>query len=143
MVNEGPGTWSAYEVVAHMTYLEGHDWIQRVEHVLEFGESRPLPAVDPNGFKGGDVTKSLGVLLMEFTARRGASLQGLAALPITSVELERLGVHPALGKVSLSQLLSAWVVHDLNHLAQIARVLAKQYGEAVGPWGEYFTVLKR
>lgn len=139
---EGPGRWSPREVAAHVADLEEDAWITRARLILEHGAGRALPGVDRERFRGryGDVP--IGDVLSAFERARAANLDALAELQANEGVLEVVGWHAAQGEVRLSELLSAWVVHDLTHLAQIARALAVQYRELVGPWTEYLSVLR-
>lgn len=141
--NEGPETWSATQVVAHLADLEETDWMTRTRIILEEGEGRPFPPIDRVAFEAKLGGKSLNELLSAFADRRAANLRTLDSLGITPDDLDRTGTHPTFGSVTLAQLLAAWAVHDLTHLAQIVRVLAKRYDAAVGPWKEFLGVLRR
>ena len=138
---EGEGTYSPLDVVAHLTDNEEVDWMPRLELVLEHGESRPFTPFDREGFRRRFDGWPLERLLARFAATRRANLARLEALALRATDLDRTGMHPALGRVTVRQLLAGWVVHDLTHVAQIARVLAKRYRDAVGPWREYLGVL--
>jgi hypothetical protein len=140
--NEGAGTWSAFDVVGHLNHGERTDWMPRAKMILEFGESRGFEPFDRWGQERESSGKSLGQLLDEFARLRAEGLAELRAMNLQKEDLERRGLHPALGNVTLSQLLATWAVHDLTHLHQISRVMAHQYDVAVGPWHEYLGVLK-
>ncbi len=141
--NEGPDTWSAFDVVGHLIHAEETDWVPRARIILEEGEARPFEPFDRfaqlDRFKGW----TLGQLLDRFAELRQASLETVRGWSLTGAQLDILGRHPAFGPVTLRQLLATWAVHDLNHLAQIARVMAKRYGDEVGPWRAYLSVLSR
>jgi hypothetical protein len=139
--NEGGNTWNALEVVGHLIHGERTDWLTRANRILESGESKPFDAFDRLGHRKESAGKSLGQLLDEFARVRAKSLQELQALNLQPKDLERRGMHPALGPCTLAQLLATWAVHDLTHLHQISRILAHQYVEAVGPWSAYLGVL--
>jgi hypothetical protein len=139
--NEGPGTWSAYDVLGHLIHGEEADWIARANVILNHGESRPFDPFDRFAQFEKSKGKSLKELLNEFEALRKANLQSLEQMLITPDKLKLRGVHPSLGTVTLGQLLATWVAHDLDHIAQIARVMSKQYTEAVGPWKQYLSIL--
>ena len=141
--DEGPDTFSPLDVLAHLISGERSDWLARVRIVLELGESRPFEPFDRRGFLEEARSWSLEALLGEFERLRAANLSALSALNLTPADLRRKGLHPGLGPVTLEQLLAAWVVHDLGHLAQAARVMAKCYRIDVGPWGDYLPVLTR
>jgi uncharacterized damage-inducible protein DinB len=140
--NEGGQTWSAYEVVGHLVHAEETDWIPRVEAFLADKEEKTLPLFDRFIPLRQGQDKALSHLLEQFRILRGGNLSYLHAKWLTSQDLSKKGIHPVFGEVILSQLLSTWVVHDLNHLAQITRVMASQYKEAVGPWVAYLRVLR-
>lgn len=140
--NEGGKTWSAFEVVGHLIHAERADWIPRVKMVLEFGETRPFAAFDRWGHEREARGKSLGQLLDEFARVRAENLSELRGLGLRPEDLEKKGLHPAFGAVTLSELLATWAAHDLTHLHQISRVMAHQYREAVGPWSVYLGVLQ-
>lgn len=139
--NEGPGTWSPYDVVGHLLHGERANWIPRVEHLLAHGAAQPFPPFDREAMFEASQGQSLADLLDEFAAARTASLARLDALALAAADLERRGRHPQFGEVTLGQLLATWVVHDLTHLSQIVRVLAHQHADAVGPWRAYLSVL--
>lgn len=138
---EGDGTWSPLEVVAHLTHNEETDWLPRLEIVLQHGEAQPFEPYEREGFRTRFPDWPLERLLPRFSATRRENLDKLRDLNLRPVDMNRTGMHPALGRVTVRQLLAGWVVHDLTHLAQISRVLAKRYGDAVGPWREYMGVL--
>lgn len=140
--DEGPDTWSPYDVVGHLVHGEKADWIDRTRIVLEHGESRTFEPFDRFAMQREPRDRPLADLLDDFTRLRAENLQTLLGFDLRSEHLELRGSHPGLGVVTLGQLLSAWVVHDLGHLAQISRVMAKRYTEAVGPWREYLPVLE-
>jgi len=141
--NEGEGTWSAYEVLAHMVDLESQDWVVRIKWIIEHKDSEPFKAVDRERFKQETPPPSVAELLTRFEERRLENIEELERANITHEMMELPGMHPALGAVTLGQLIATWMVHDLAHIAQIVRVLAKQYTDAVGPWKEYLGVLNR
>jgi hypothetical protein len=138
---EGEGTWSPFDIVGHLIHGERTDWMPRVRMILEFGDSRPFEPFDRRGPEHESQGKSLGQLLDEFARLRSANLGDLRARNLQPEDMERRGRHPALGAVTLSQLLATWAGHDLTHLHQISRVMAHQYREAVGPWSAYLGVL--
>jgi uncharacterized damage-inducible protein DinB len=141
--NEGPDTWSPYDVVGHLIHGERTDWIPRLELLLAHGTSRAFTPFDRFAQFRDSQGKSLGQLLDAFAELRASNLARLASLRLTREDLHRPGLHPELGPVTLGQLLATWVVHDLNHLGQIARVMARQYAPEVGPWIEYLPILTR
>jgi hypothetical protein len=129
-------------VVGHLIHGERTDWIPRVRHLLAHGEAVPFPTFDRFAQVEASRGKTLSALLDEFRVVRAESLAALAALRLTPADLARTGRHPAFGVVTLGQHLSTWVVHDLDHMAQIARVTARQYADAVGPWQEYLRIVR-
>jgi hypothetical protein len=139
---EGEGTWSPYDVVGHLIHGERTDWIPRVEHILQHGESVPFPPFDRFAMFEASRGRTLAELLGTFAELRAASLDRLRSL-VSPADLGRRGKHPELGSVTLGQHLSTWVAHDLNHIGQIARVMARRYTTAVGPWREYLPLLGR
>jgi|SRR5690349_1817237 len=143
MMNEGPDTWSPYDVVGHLIHAEEADWIPRAKMILEHGETRTFTPFNREGMFEKSQGKSMGELLETFARLRTETLGQLDDLNLTPELLEKRGRHPEFGSVTLSQLLATWVVHDLGHIGQIARVMSKQYGDAVGPWKAYLPVLTR
>ena len=141
--NEGPDTFSPFDVLGHLIHGERTDWIPRAKIILEHGPSRPFTPFDRFAFRQVSQGKSLADLLDTFESLRAENLAALTALRLDPDQLARVGTHPELGSVTLKELLATWTVHDLAHLAQIARVMAKQYGPEVGPWVEYLPILSR
>jgi len=141
--NEGPETWSPYDIIGHLIHAEETDWIPRVKMILEHGESRAFEPFDRFAMIEKSKGKTMAQLLELFRDMRSKSLAELDRMNVTDDSLSRRGKHPELGQVTLGQLLATWVVHDLGHIAQIARVMSKQYGEAVGPWQAYLPILTR
>jgi len=139
---EGLDTWSPHDVVGHLIHGERTDWMPRVEHLLTHGEVMPFPLFDRFAQFEASRGKSLVELLDTFHALRAESLRCLAALRLTAADLDRSGQHPEFGRVTLGQHLATWVVHDLDHLAQIARTMGRQYTDAVGPWRQYLRILR-
>ncbi|MHA4844865.1 DinB family protein [Flavitalea antarctica] len=140
--NEGADTWSAFDIVGHLIHGDRTDWLPRAELILSGSPERKFAPFDRFAQFEESKGKSLPQLLAEFKELRYVNIQKLIQLNISENDLSKTGIHPAFGEVTLSQLLSCWVVHDLNHLAQVSRVMAKQYKEEVGPWIEYLRVLK-
>jgi uncharacterized damage-inducible protein DinB len=138
---EGPDTWSPYIIVGHLVHGERTNWIPRARCILEQGEDRRFPPFDRFAQLHESRDKSLDDLLREFAELRAENLRTVAEWQLGDAQLALEGEHPAFGTVSLRQLLSTWVVHDLGHVAQVARVMAKQYREAVGPWRAYLPLL--
>ena len=139
---EGPGTWSAFDVVGHLIHGERTDWVPRVEHILNHGDAVPFPPFDREAMFEASKGKTIVELLDTFADLRTESLRRLQALNLTKEDLELPGRHPEFGQVLLGQHLATWVVHDLTHISQIVRVLARQYSDAVGPWRAYLSVLR-
>ncbi|MBA2303809.1 MAG: DinB family protein [Acidobacteria bacterium] len=138
---EGPGTWSPFDVVGHLIHGDRTDWIPRVEHILRHGDAVPFPAFDREAMFAASKGLSLGELLDTFGRSRTENLDRLAALGLTDADLARRGRHPELGVVTLDQHLATWVAHDLSHVGQMVRVMARQYSTAVGPWRAYLPIL--
>lgn len=141
--NYGDGTFSPYDVLGHLIHGERADWIPRARMILEHGEARAFEPFDRYAQFEESGGKPLAALLDEFEEARGTSLRRLDALNITPALLARRGRHPALGAVTLAELLATWVAHDLNHVAQISRCMAAQYADAVGPWRAYLGILNQ
>ncbi|HEX2249831.1 MAG TPA: DinB family protein [Gemmatimonadales bacterium] len=139
--NEGADTWSPFDIVGHLIHGERTDWIPRLELVLAHGASQAFTPFDRFAQFRESRGKTLAELLDTFAELRRANLSRLESLRLTQADLDRPGLHPELGTVTVSQLLATWVVHDLNHLCQIARVMGRQYSDAVGPWVEYLPML--
>jgi hypothetical protein len=138
---EGPETFSPFDVVGHLIDGEETDWIPRARIVLANGPDRRFEPYDRFRHRTRNAGRSLESLLAEFAQLRAANLELLRSWKLTDRELDLPGDHPSLGRVTLRQLLAAWVVHDLGHLAQVARVMAKQYRDEVGPWVPFLPVL--
>ena len=139
--NEGDGTFSAFDVIGHLIHGDRTDWIPRARIILEHGDTKPFEKFDRLAQVRESKGKSLPQLLDEFARIRGKKLDELRALNLKPQDFERRGQHPALGIVTLSQLLATWAAHDLTHLHQVSRVMAHQYREAVGPWTRYLGVM--
>jgi hypothetical protein len=140
-INEGGKTWSAFDVVGHLIHGEETDWIPRLRIILTSGESAPFPPFDRGAQFRKSEGKSLSALLDEFGKLRMENISVLKQIFAKGIDLDRRGMHPELGSVTIRELLATWVVHDLDHLAQIARTMAKRYGEDVGPWERYLGIL--
>jgi hypothetical protein len=138
---EGPETFSAFDVVGHLIDGEETDWMPRARIILARDPEPRFEVYDRFRHRSRNRGRSLGSLLEEFARLRAANLELLSSYRLTSEQLELRGVHPSFGPVTLRELLAAWVVHDLGHLAQVARVMAKQYRNAVGPWVPFMPVL--
>ncbi len=139
--DEGPGTWRPRDVVGHLIAGERTDWMSRVHHLLRHGDVVPFAPFDREAQFQWPV-RELGALLDEFAALRTQNVDALLALGLTAADLDRTGRHPAFGIVTLGQHLATWVAHDLTHVTQIARVMAKRYHDDVGPWREYLRVVR-
>src|SRR5262245_38974264 len=140
---EKEGGWSAYDLVGHLIHGELADWIPRARIILQHGEARAFEPFDREAQARWRQDVPMDARLDEFAAARRASLEALRALRLGPAQLAKRGKHPSLGTVTMSELLGTWVVHDLNHVAQLARILAKARGDEVGPWREYLPVLSR
>jgi hypothetical protein len=140
--NHDKDTWSAFDIVGHLIVGERTDWMPRVRIILEHGEARPFDPFDRFAQLKETQDKSLDGLLKDFSRLRKENLAALQALNLRPEDLTRCGQHPALGSVTLSELLATWTVHDLTHLHQLSRVMAHQYRDAVGPWSAYLGVLQ-
>lgn len=140
---EGPETFSAFDNVGHLIHGERTDWMPRARLILDQGANRTFEPYDRFAQVRESAGKSLAQLLDEFAALRAQNLETLRGWRITEAQLGLQGEHPALGTVTLRQLLATWVAHDLGHVAQTSRVMAKRYREAVGPWRAYLPVLDR
>jgi hypothetical protein len=142
--NEGKDTWNALDIVGHLIVGERTDWLPRVRIIMENGEARPFDAFDrfAQSKETQDKWVEIDQLLGDFARLRTENLTALRALNLQPEDLARRGRHPALGVVTLSELLATWAVHDLTHLHQLSRVMAHQYRDAVGPWIAYLGVLQ-
>ena len=138
--NEGEGSWSPYDVMGHLIHGEKTDWIPRMMIILGDGGNKRFTPFDRFAQFEESQGKSIANLLDEFKARRKENLGLLKSIKITGEMLNKKGIHPELGEVTLQQLLATWVVHDLGHICQISRVMAKQYKEEIGPWVKYFSI---
>lgn len=140
--NEGDNTWNAFDVVGHLNHGERTDWIPRIQRILEFGESRPFEPFDRFAQTRESAGKSLAQLLDAFAELRSENLRQLRSFNLQALDFDRRGQHPALGAVTLSELLSTWAAHDLTHLHQVSRIMAHQYRGQVGPWSKFLGVLQ-
>ncbi|WP_243305169.1 DinB family protein [Geothrix oryzisoli] len=138
---EGGATWSPYDVMGHLIYGERANWIPRARHILA-GETRPFEPFDRTAQFNQSQGKPLSELLQTFEGLRRDNMATLLGMNLRETDFDRTGLHPELGEVTLGQLLATWAVHDLDHLGQIARTLAKVHTRAVGPWGRYLSILK-
>lgn len=140
---EGPDTWSPYDVVGHLVHGERTDWIPRARIILAQGPDRRFAPFDRFAQLRDPAPPSLSALLTTFAQLRAESLAELVSWKLSAAQLDLEGIHPAFGAVTLRQLLATWVAHDLGHLAQVSRVMARQYRDAVGPWRAYLSIMDR
>ncbi len=140
---EGPETWSPFDVVGHLIGGERTDWVPRLRVILEHGDSRAFEPFDRTAMFRESQGKNISQLLDTFAALRSQNLDAVRALKLQPADLARTGLHPSLGPVTLGQLLATWVTHDMTHVVQISRVIAKQYADEVGAWRQYIGVLNR
>ncbi|MEM9078128.1 MAG: DinB family protein [Bacteroidota bacterium] len=140
--NEGEDTWSPYDVVGHLIHGEKTDWIPRAKVILSQNEDKTFESFDRFAQFQESLGKSLEQLLKEFSDLRSENIQTLKAMNINPEMLNEQGIHPEFGPVTLKQLLATWVVHDLGHIHQITRVMARNYKTEVGPWTRYLSVLQ-
>lgn len=138
---DGSPTWSVRDIVAHLIHTDRTDWMVRAHHILKHGDALKLPPFDRYGHKPLAESHEVAALLDIFAAERASKLAELRALNLTTQDLAKPGMHPALGNVTLGQLLATWVVHDLNHTAQICKAMAYQYHTEVGVWSQYLSIL--
>lgn len=141
LCNEGGKTWSPFDIVGHLIQGERTDWMVRARIILQDGERRPFDPFDRMAQEQDSEGKSLAELLDEFARLRAENLDALDAMNLQPSDFDRRGHHPALGVVTLSQLLATWAVHDMTHFHQLSRVIAYQYRDVVGPWSAYLGVL--
>lgn len=139
--NDGGESWSAYDIIGHFIHGEKTDWIPRMKIILSSANNKTFEPFDRFAQFENSKGKSLDDLLDEFRKLRRENIETLKATELTPDILARKGIHPEFGEVTLSQLLSTWVVHDLAHLAQIAKVMAKQHKNAIGPWKDYISLV--
>jgi hypothetical protein len=139
--NEGGDSWSPYDIVGHLIHGEKTDWMPRMEIILSSNVDKVFEPFDRFAQFNDSNGKTMRQLLSEFKLLRASNTNQLRLKGLVAEDLQQAGIHPALGQVTLQQLLAAWVVHDLNHIAQITRIMAKQYKTEVGPWEEYLRIL--
>ncbi len=139
--NEGQETFSPFDVVGHLIDGEETDWMTRARIILSDSADKSFIPYDRFRHRARNVDRTLDSLLSEFARLRADNLAELNGWRLTEQQLDLKGVHPTFGPVTLRELLAAWVVHDLGHIAQIARVMAKQYRDEVGPWTPFMPVL--
>jgi uncharacterized damage-inducible protein DinB len=140
--NEGADSWSVFDVMGHLIHGDKTDWMTRMMVILSNDDNKAFTSFDRHAQSLTSQGKNLRQLLNEFKEIRHSNIETLRSLRISPSDLNKVGIHPVFGEVTLSQLLATWVVHDLDHIAQISRVMAKQYKEAVGPWIEYLKILR-
>lgn len=140
--NEGENTWSVFDVVGHLIVCEKTDFITRTEIILSDSENKTIAPIDMSAQFEWNKGKSMADLLKEFEQIRKENIQKLLVMKLTESDLQKTGIHPKIGKLTLSELLATWVAHDLNHISQITRVMAKQYKHEVGPFMEIVSILK-
>ena len=141
--NEGGETWSVFDVIGHLIHGEKTDWMARIETILSEEESRVFKSFDRFAQFEESRGKTLDQLLQEFKSVREINIKKLGGFNLKESDYTKTGTHPKFGTVTLSQLISTWTVHDLDHISQISRVMAKQYKEATGPWIEYLKILRQ
>lgn len=141
--NEGPETWSAFDIVGHLIHGEKTDWITRLHLILESDGVQTFQSFDRFAQFEASKGKSLHDLLDEFEVLRSENLRKLKSSKLSPGDFNKKAIHPELGEVTVEQLLATWVTHDLGHIAQIARVMAKQYKIQVGPWLKYIPILNK
>ncbi len=142
LATEGEGTWSPYIVIGHLLHCEKADWMPRVRMIREHGTAKPFEPLDREAQFRDGTSRDLAAMLNEWRPLRAANLEELRAMQLSEADLERQGTHPAFGPVTLRQLLATWTAHDMAHVVQIARTMAKRYREEVGPWAEYLSVMR-
>lgn len=140
--NEGGESWSPYDILGHLIHGEKQDWMLRLNTILEHGDSQTFEPFDRFAQFAESKGKTLNNLLGEFQTLRLANIATLRSMNLTNEQFSRVGMHPTLGRVSLKNLLATWAVHDLNHIAQIVRAMARQYADHVGPWQQNLSILK-
>lgn len=142
-MNEGENTWSPYDILGHLIHGEKTDWMIRAKIILSDSENKTFESFDRFAQEKLSQDRPLQELLEEFKVLRNNNIQELQNLSITESDLDKKGIHPELGQVTLRQLLSTWTTHDLGHISQITRVMAKQYKNEVGPWSAYLGILRK
>lgn len=140
--NEGPDTWSPFDIIGHLVHGEKTDWMERM-NVIVFRKDKHFIPFDRFAQFTESKEKTIADLLLEFTDLREKNIESLKSMNLSGDKLDLIGIHPSFGEVTLRQLLSTWVVHDLGHISQITRVMAKQYKHETGPWIEYLPILTK
>lgn len=143
ITNEGGETWSVFDVIGHLLHGDKTDWLKRVKVILSDSDDKRFTPFDRFAQLETSKGKTLTELLKEFKEVRKSNLTALRGLNISEADLSKTGIHPTFGNVTLKQLISTWAVHDLDHLSQISRVMAKQYKDETGPWVEFLKILKQ
>lgn len=141
--NEGDDTWSPYDILGHLIYGEKVDWMIRIKTILSDSNNKTFEPFNRFAQLQEDQNKPIETMIQEFKDLRKKNLNELLSLNIAKKDLSCIGIHPELGEVTLQQLIATWAVHDLGHIAQISRVMAKQYSKEVGPWRAYLGILKK
>ena len=141
MNNEGPETFSPFDVIGHLIHGEKTDWRPRIQRIIEHGNTKAFELFDRFAMYEESKGKTMHQLLQEFETLRNENIIWLRSLDLTDTDFDKKGMHPQLGEVTMKNLLATWVVHDLTHIAQITRVMAKQYKDAIGPWTEFFRII--
>jgi hypothetical protein len=141
--NEGDGTWSPFDVIGHLILCEQTNWIPRLEILLSDTENKTFEVIDMTAQFTNSAGKTMNQLLHEFSALRKLNIQKLKNLNLKESDFSKKAMHPKYGEVTLSQLVATWLAHDLDHISQISRVMAKQYKTEVGPWINYLKILRQ
>jgi hypothetical protein len=139
--DEGPGTWTPWQALAHLTHVEENDWVGRIRTILDHGPDEPLGPVDREAGFERYAGWSIADVLGRFASLRSRNLEELDGFALADEDLRREGRHGEFGLVTLEQLIATWAVHDLNHHSQIVKTLAKRYRDAIGPWRKYANVV--
>lgn len=140
--NEGPDTWSAFDIIGHLIHGEKTDWIPRMKIILSENDDKHFPPFDRFAQQKDSKEKTLQQLLDEFASLRQQNITTLRDQNLTNADLLKTGIHAVFGEVTLKQMLATWTAHDLNHIAQVARVMAKQYKADTGPWVAFLKILQ-
>lgn len=142
LTNESEDSWSVFDVIGHLLEGEKKDWMLRTNIILTQSNGGQFPPFDRFAQEKSSIGKTLDHLLEEFLHHREQNLIELQSLNLSEEDLDKIGIHPEFGEVTLRQHLATWVAHDLNHLAQICRIMAKQYKDETGPWTRYLRILQ-
>ena len=142
-INEGEGTWSAYDIIGHLIHGENTDWIPRIQLILSEEKNKVFKPFNRFAQKNLSNGKSIETLIDNFSECRKENLELLKSLALTEIDLAKKGTHPDLGEVSIKELIATWAIHDIGHLNQLSRVIVKHYGEDVGPWAAYSPILTK